>query len=113
MARSRVRPELEELLYAYAQSRGLDITRESRAGHRMSQLRLYDSGYVEIDVWLSGKYHIVMTRYHEICPPNIAYVRCRKGERGVLPRHRADIGRFLDRVFFYADAVLAASIDKS
>lgn len=95
--RKKHRPGFEDLLRRYADSRLLDI--DVLAG---GQLRITDSGYIKIDVWTTGKYHIVQDNSHEITE---CHVISRQTERGTLPVERVEVGRFLDKLFFYAAAL--------
>jgi hypothetical protein len=70
--RSKARPGFEDLIQRYSITRLLDVKRLSG-----SQLRVHDSGYIAVDIWTSGKYHIISAAYDELT--SVRPIRWRKG----------------------------------
>lgn len=91
---------LEGMLLRYAASRKLDL-KFFAAG---SQIRIHDSGYIAIDIWLTGKYHVVEANYNQLVH-DFWRLKPRYNERGTLPASDLEFGRFMDNLFYAADAL--------
>lgn len=93
MAKTKHRPELAKFIKDYAKARILDTGIING-----QQTRISDGGFCKIDIWMSGKYHIIDSDYHRMIPNKT--IASRRQERGELPRSRESFGVFMDHIFF-------------
>lgn len=87
---SLLRSALPDRLQQYAERRVLDCNRFSRY-----HMRIDDGGYIEVDVWTTGKYHIRKTDYRTMMGKS--YIE-RNNETGTLPLDHLEA--YLDKIFF-------------
>lgn len=84
------------MVSAYATDRNLDLRKYSPYHYRMT-----DGGFTILDMWPTGKYHVLKTDYQGMGIENAVE---RGYEKGSLPIHT--LTEFLDGLFFGDGALI-------